>query len=121
MDWYMKVIRQYANFVGRARRKEYWFFVLFNFIIVFVLAMIDRSTGLHSPGGSFGLLSGLYSLAVLLPSLGVSIRRLHDTNRTGWWILISLIPLLGFVVLLVFFVSAGTAGTNTYGSDPKAA
>lgn len=128
MDWYMKVLRQYANFAGRARRKEYWFFVLFNFILVFVLAAIDRQTGLlihggavGTPDGSVGLLSGLYSLAVLLPSLGVSIRRLHDTNRTGWWLLISLVPVLGFIVLLIFFVAAGTPGSNAYGADPKAA
>jgi uncharacterized membrane protein YhaH (DUF805 family) len=121
MDWYMAVLRQYANFTGRSRRKEYWFFALFNLIIAFVLAAIDYKSGLYSAGSSFGLLSGLYSLAVLLPSLGVSIRRLHDTDRTGWWLVIGLVPLLGFIVLLIFFVSPGTQGVNRYGADPTAA
>ncbi len=114
MNWYLEVIQKYAVFDGRARRKEYWMFFLFNIIIAIVLSIIEGSVG--SPG----ILSTLYSLAVLLPSIGVSIRRLHDTGRTGWWLLIGLIPLLGLIILLVFMAQEGEAGENQYGPNPKA-
>jgi len=129
MNWYLKVLRQYVDFSGRARRTEYWMFTLVNLIVEIVLGFIDRALGLGSFSGttsggvaftgSLGLLGGLYALAVLLPSLGVSVRRLHDTNRTGWWLLIGLIPFVGTIVLLVFFVLQGTRGPNRYGEDPK--
>ena len=120
MNWYRQVLRQYAVFGGRARRKEYWFFVLFNLMIAIVLPVIDRQAGLVAAGSSMGLLGGLYSLAVLIPSVAVGVRRLHDTNRSGWWLLISFVPLIGALVLLFFLVSGGTAGNNDYGVDPKA-
>jgi uncharacterized membrane protein YhaH (DUF805 family) len=131
MNWYVKVLKQYVDFSGRARRTEYWMFTLFNAIIEIVLGFVDRALGFGSfssntSGGvafsaSVGLLGGLYALAVLLPSLGVSVRRLHDTDRSGWWLLIGLIPFIGGIVLLVFFVLAGTRGPNRHGPDPKAA
>lgn len=121
MSWYLKVLRQYTEFSGRARRKEYWFFVLFNFLVAFALGLVDAGLGLWSQASGVGLLSGLYSLAVLLPGLAVSIRRLHDTGRSGWWLLIGLIPLIGILVLLVFYVLDGDSGKNQYGPDPKAA
>ena len=127
MNWYVKVLKQYVDFSGRARRTEYWMFTLFNTIILIVLGFIDRALGFGSNtsngvaiSAGIGLLGGLYSLAVLLPSLGVSVRRLHDTNRSGWWLLIGLIPLVGAIVLLVFFVLEGTRGPNRHGVDPKA-
>ncbi|MBM6619150.1 DUF805 domain-containing protein [Bacillus suaedaesalsae] len=113
MEWYLKVLKNYVGFQGRARRKEYWMFTLFNVIVSIVLAIVEAITGLES------MLTGLYSLAVLLPSLAVSVRRLHDTGRSGWWLLISLIPIIGAIVLLVFTVSDSQEGENQYGPNPK--
>ncbi len=113
MNHYIEVIKKYALFTGRARRTEYWMFVLFNFIIAFVLGIIEGV--LEIPG----ILSGIYMLAVLLPSIGVSIRRLHDTDRSGWWLLIGLVPLIGSIVLLVFMVMDSTPGENRFGANPK--
>lgn len=118
MNWYLAVLKKYAVFSGRATRSEYWYFALFNIIVSVVLALVDSLIG---TGGSesLGILSGLYSLAVLLPSLGVAIRRLHDTDRTGWWLLIGLVPLIGIIVLLVFFIQDSQPGDNKYGPNPK--
>lgn len=120
MEHYQGVLKKYAVFSGRASRTEFWYFVLFNIIVSVVLGVVDGILGTRSDGGS-GLLSGLYSLAVLVPSLAVGIRRLHDTNRSGWWTLISLIPLIGAIVLIVFFVGDSTPGDNQYGPNPKGA
>ncbi len=119
MDWYIAVLKKYAVFSGRARRKEYWYFVLFNFIIGLVLAAIVALLGsiFHTEG--FKVLNGLYSLAVLIPSLAVTVRRLHDTDRSGWWILIGLVPLVGAIVLLVFTVQDSTPSENRFGPNPK--
>ena len=114
MDWYVAVLKKYAVFEGRARRKEYWMFFLFNIIIAVVLGILQRASGV------FGIISMLYSLAVLVPSIAVGVRRLHDTDRSGWWLLIGLVPLVGVIILIVFFVQPGKAGQNQYGSDPKA-
>jgi uncharacterized membrane protein YhaH (DUF805 family) len=119
MSWYLEVLKKYAVFSGRARRKEYWMFVLFNIIIILVLALIDYLTGTFSPRAGVGLLGGLYSLAVLIPSIAVTVRRLHDTGRTGWWILIGLIPVIGNIVLLIFMVLDSEPGANEYGPNPK--
>ncbi|HRW05364.1 MAG: DUF805 domain-containing protein [Caldilineaceae bacterium] len=120
MSWYLAVLQKYFDFSGRARRKEYWYFVLFNIIVSIILAVIDQAIGTGSMESGVGLLGSLYSLAVLLPGLGVSVRRLHDTGRSGWWILINLIPLIGSIVFLVFTVSDGDPGPNQYGPSPKA-
>ena len=119
MNWYVEVLKKYAVFSGRARRKEYWFFVLFNLIISFVLGLIDGAMGFGEKGGA-GPLGAVYSLAVLIPSLAVSVRRLHDTGRSGWWLLIGLIPCVGFIVLIVFMVQDSDPGDNQYGPNPKA-
>jgi len=119
MDWYLGVLKQYAVFKGRARRKEYWFFILFNLIASLVLTVVDFMTGSLDAELGMGLLSGLYSLAVLIPSLAVTVRRLHDTGRTGWWLLIGLIPLIGAIVLLVFMLLDSQPGDNEYGANPK--
>ena len=119
MNWYMEALRKYATFSGRARRKEFWFFQLFVLLIAMVLSLVDRMLGLLDDETGFGPLSGLFSLAMFIPSLAVSVRRLHDTDRTGWWALLYFVPLLGFLVLLVFFVLDGTRGTNRFGEDPK--
>ena len=119
MDWYMKVIKNYVGFSGRARRKEYWMFTLFNLIAAILIAVIDNVLGTTTATG-IGMLGLLYALAILLPGLAVSVRRLHDTGRSGWWLLIALVPLLGAIVLLVFMVLDGNRGSNEYGPDPKA-
>ena len=121
MSWYLEALKKYAVFSGRARRMEYWYFVLFNLIVAFVLALIDTLLGTTTGVSSFGLLSGIYGLAVLIPTLAVLVRRLHDIDRTGWWILINLIPLVGTIVLLVFALTPGTPGSNRFGLDPKQA
>jgi uncharacterized membrane protein YhaH (DUF805 family) len=119
MQWYTEVLKKYAVFSGRARRKEYWMFVLVSTIVSIVLAILDGILNTQSDNG-FGLLQGIYALAVLLPSLAVGVRRLHDTNRSGWWILIALTG-IGLIVLIVFYAQEGNPGDNQYGPDPKAA
>jgi uncharacterized membrane protein YhaH (DUF805 family) len=120
MNWYLEVWKKYAVFNGRARRKEYWYYYLFYMLIYIVLAIIDGVAGTFSEEAGVGLLTGIYGLAALLPSIGVSVRRLHDTNRSGWWLFISLIPVIGIIVLIVFLVSDSKPETNQYGPNPKA-
>jgi uncharacterized membrane protein YhaH (DUF805 family) len=115
MNWYVEGLKKYAVFSGRARRKAYWMFTLFNVIIVIVLGIVEVLVG--GPG----VVGILYSLAVLIPCIAVSVRRLHDTNRSGWWLLIVLVPLIGPIVLLVFVVLDSQPGANQYGPNPKAA
>ena len=114
-DWYLKCIKgHYADFEGRARRTEYWMFTLVNIIISIVLALIGRAIGLP-------VIGTLYGLAVLLPGIAVGVRRLHDTGRSGWWLLLALIPLIGTIWIIVLLVLDGDQGSNQYGADPKAA
>jgi uncharacterized membrane protein YhaH (DUF805 family) len=119
MNWFLVVLKKYATFSGRAQRAEYWYFLLFSTLIVIALSVIDGMTGSYNEDTGWGLLSGLYSLAVLLPSIAVGARRLHDTSRTGWWLLIGLIPVIGTIVLIVFFVLDSTPGDNAFGPNPK--
>ena len=119
MNWYLTALKKYAEFSGRSRRKEYWYFVLFYIIFGVVLAFIDDMTGTLDAQAGIGLLSGVFALAMLIPSFAVSVRRLHDTDRSGWWLLISLIPLIGALVLLLFMVGDSKSGENQYGSNPK--
>lgn len=120
MHWYMEVLRKYVVFDGRARRREYWMFVLINLLISCALAALGVMMS-DSAGAGFNILSALYALAVFLPSLGVSVRRLHDTGRSGWWLLIVLLPLLGVIVFLVLMVLDSEPSMNAYGANPKAA
>lgn len=115
MQWYLEALKKYAVFSGRSRRKEYWMFFLFNIIIAVVLTVLEGLVG--SPG----ILAALYWLAVFIPGLAVSIRRLHDTDRSGWWLLVGFVPFIGVIVLLIFMVQDGTPGQNQYGASPKAA
>ncbi len=119
MHWYLEVLRKYAVFSGRARRKEYWYFFLFNVIISIVLTIVDVSIGSADQG--VGVLGAIYSLLVLIPGLAVSVRRLHDTNRSGFWLLIAFIPFIGVIILLIFLLQDSDAGENQYGPNPKAA
>ncbi|WP_192771859.1 DUF805 domain-containing protein [Plantactinospora soyae] len=115
------VLSQYVGFGGRARRAEYWWFFLFSVLVGIVTSILDSVLGTDFEGSSTsgGLLNLIASLALFLPSLAVAVRRLHDTDRSGWWILIGLIPLVGAIVLLVFFVQDGTSGPNRFGPSPK--
>ena len=119
MSWYLAVLRKYAQFSGRARRKEYWMFALFNMIFTVVLAFLDQLLGTVIEGAGVGILGSIYGLAVLLPGLAVAIRRLHDVGKSGWWYLIILIPLIGAIWLLVLMVTDSQAGANQYGPNPK--
>ena len=121
MSWFVEALKKYAVFSGRSRRKEYWYFVLFVVIVSIVLSLIDSLSGTYHSESGTGLLSGIFSLAILIPSIAVSVRRLHDMDRTGWWVLISLVPLIGWIVLLVFHVQDSTPGTNRHGPNPKSA
>jgi uncharacterized membrane protein YhaH (DUF805 family) len=115
VNQYVEVFKKYAVFDGRATRTEFWTFTLGNMVVGVALAIL----GGISDG--FVVLSYLFSLATFLPSLAVGVRRLHDTGRSGWWWLIGLIPLVGAIVLLVFFVQDSQPGTNEYGPNPKMA
>jgi len=111
--WKLVVLERYAQFTGRARRAEFWWYALANFIITFVLQLLTGVSGI------FWALYVIYVLAVLIPGIAVGIRRLHDTGRSGWWILIAFIPLVGAIVLIVFFATDSTHGTNQYGTAEK--
>ncbi|NCO70112.1 MULTISPECIES: DUF805 domain-containing protein [Shewanella] len=119
MDWYLKVLKQYFDFSGRARRKEYWMFALISMIISIVLTLLDMGVGLYSELYGAGLLSSIYSLAIVIPSIAVSVRRLHDTDHSGWWLLLMFIPLLGALILLVV-MCFNSKDDNEYGPNPKA-
>ena len=112
MDEFLLAFKKYAVFEGRSRRREFWFFTLFCYIVMAVLYVVDMMLGT-------GVLSTIFGLAVLIPSLAVGARRLHDTGRSGWWLLLYLVPLVGFIVLIVFFVMDSQPGTNEYGPNPK--
>lgn len=121
MNWYIKTITEnYVKFEGRARRQEYWMFYLFHIIIIFLLGFLmnifeDSTTSLIL--GAFLI---VYFIATLLPSLAITVRRLHDTGKSGWYYLFSFIPYIGGLILLIFMVIDGDKGPNQYGPDPKA-
>lgn len=121
MNWFLMVLKKYAVFSGRAQRAEYWYYFLFYLLIYIGLVMADGITGTFSAETGMGLLSGIFALGMLIPSLSVGVRRLHDTDRSGWWLLIALIPLIGGIVLIVFMVQDSTPGENKYGPNPKSA
>ena len=119
-DFMMLPLKRYADFSGRARRMEYWMFWVLNIIVSVVAAIIDLVLGTSTIiGGAAGAASALAGLALLIPGLAVTVRRLHDTDKSGWWFFIILIPLIGFIVLLVFMFQSGTSGDNKYGPNPK--
>ncbi|MCL1142629.1 DUF805 domain-containing protein [Shewanella gaetbuli] len=119
MEWYLKVLKNYFGFSGRARRKEYWMFVLISTVISIVLSLVDLGIGTFDEETGSGLLSTIYGLAVLIPTIAVSFRRLHDTNHSAWWLLIVLIPFLGALFLLIVFCF-DSKEDNQYGPNPKA-
>lgn len=111
MNWYLEVLKKYSVFGGRARRKEYWMFFLFNVIIEVVLGIVQGILGMASESG-VGLLTNIYTLAILIPAIAVGVRRMHDTDHSGWWLLLP-------IVNLIFAVSEGQRGDNRFGPDPK--
>lgn len=119
MQWYLKAVKNYVGFTGRARRKEFWMFVLFNIIFSIIATVLDGALGMADPMTGYGPITGLYSLAVLLPSIAVAVRRLHDVGKSGWFILIALVPLIGAIWLIVLYARDGEAGPNKYGANPK--
>ncbi|WP_345852246.1 DUF805 domain-containing protein [Shewanella algae] len=112
MEHFIGAIKKYADFTGRARRTEYWMFTLFYIIFSLVVSAIDYALGTT-------VLGLIYSLGLLLPSIAVAARRLHDTDRSGWWQLLAFIPIIGWIVLLVFYCQDSEVGENRFGSNPK--
>lgn len=119
MNWYLSVLKQYANFNGRARRKEYWMFFLFNMIFSFAAAMLDNLLGTANPELNYGVIYILYAIVMLIPSLAVGVRRLHDIGKSGWMMFVGIIPLIGAIWLLVLLVTDSNPGENQYGPNPK--
>lgn len=118
MDWYFKVLRNYVGFSGRARRKEFWMFILVNLVLTGVLSILDKMLGLRIVKDE-GLLTTIYGVLIFLPYWAVQFRRLHDTDRSAWWLLLLLIPIVGWLIILAFNCQNGTPGENRFGSDPK--
>ena len=114
-NWKLVVLERYAKFDGRAGRAEFWWFVLANFLVYIVLAILLQISGI------FLILELLYALAMLIPSIAVAIRRLHDTDKSGWLLLIGLVPFIGAIILIVFYAMEGTKGPNQYGPGPEPA
>ncbi len=113
MTWFITVLKKYAVFEGRARRKEYWYFILVYVLVAIVLSFLDSAFATR------GLLGAVLGLALLVPTVAVGVRRLHDTDRSGWWVLIGLIPFIGAIVLIIFFVIDSQPGANRFGPNPK--
>ncbi|HEX8378547.1 MAG TPA: DUF805 domain-containing protein [Pedobacter sp.] len=123
MNWYLKVLKDYAVFTGRARRQEYWMFTLFHIIALIAATVLDSMLGLSFKVGDESLMYGyiylFYNLAVLIPGLAVLVRRLHDIGKSGWFALIALIPIIGAIWLIVLLCSDSNPGDNQYGPNPK--
>ena len=123
MNWYLKVLSQYADFSGRARRKEYWMFALFCIIFLVVAAILDNLLGLtfKIPGQSlpYGWLYVAYGLFTIVPSLAVFVRRLHDIGKSGWYWFLGFIPLIGAIILLIWCCTDSQVGENKWGENPK--
>ena len=119
MNWYLKVLNSYNDFNGRARRKEYWMFVLINLMFSMAAAFLDRMFGITWAEVGYGPLYVIYGLVVLIPGLAVLVRRLHDIGKSGWMILIAFVPLIGVFWLLFLLVTDSSSGENQYGINPK--
>lgn len=112
-DYFKLALSKYAEFEGRSRRKEFWFFILFNMIITYGVMIVESILW------DFPILSTIVSLGLFVPGLAVSIRRLHDIGKSGWNILFGLIPIVGFILLIVWYAKEGQASSNKWGSNPK--
>jgi uncharacterized membrane protein YhaH (DUF805 family) len=120
VNWYLKGLKQYAIFDGRARRKEYWLFSLFHILICVVLATIGAVAAYVTDFSGFAFLAPIYLLGTLVPMIALGVRRLHDVGKSGWWHLLSLVP-FGGLVMLVFALTDSQSGSNEYGPNPKMA
>ena len=118
MNHYKNAFKKYADFRTRARRSEYWYFALFNALFILLLSLVDTVLGFGSED-TLGIFGGLYSLVVVIPSLAVCVRRLHDIGKSGWWIFIVIIPFIGALILFLFAIRDSQPGTNEYGPNPK--
>ena len=112
-------LSKYVDFSGRARRSEYWYFALFSFLVSLVTGFVDSILGTDYDTGSGGLINTVAGLALFLPGLAAAVRRLHDTDRSGWWVLIGLIPIIGWILIIVWLATDSKAGDNQYGPNPK--
>lgn len=119
MNWYLEVLKKYVDFSGRARRKEYWMFILFNMIFLIIAAILDNVLGIAIEYLYYGPIYILYALAVLLPGLAVAVRRLHDVGKSGFYVFINFIPIVGGIWFIVLMCTDGTPGENQYGPNPK--
>ena len=120
MEWMLMPLKRYADFSGRSRRKEYWMFVLGVFIAAIVLSIVEGVLGLSGMvGGVYGPLTTILLLGVIIPSIAVQVRRFHDQDKSGWFVLLALIPFIGGLAVLVFMFLEGTRGPNRFGPDPK--
>ena len=113
-DYFVGVFKKYAEFSGRSRRSEYWYFTLFHFLALIASLFLGVLIGIEFP-----IFYIAYLLASFIPSLAVLVRRLHDTNKSGWWFLVSFIPLVGTIVLIVFLATDSDPNENQYGLNPK--
>ena len=119
MNWYLIAMKNYLGFSGRARRKEYWFFQLFNFIIIVILSGLDFIIFMSSDQTIIGMLSGAYLLGAFLPGIAVTFRRFHDTGKSAWWWLINFVPMVGTLIYLFILFLDSEPGDNKYGPYPK--
>jgi uncharacterized membrane protein YhaH (DUF805 family) len=119
MTWFLMPLQKFATFSGRSRRKEYWMFFLFTAVVSIVLAVVDMGIGTYHEASGVGLLSALFTLAVLIPWIAVTARRFHDIGKSGWLQLLFIIPLVGLILWIVWMARAGDQGPNSYGPDPK--
>ena len=115
MEYFLLAFKNYVNFKGRASRKEYWMFVLFYIIFLIAAAILDNLTGLAFEGIGYGPFYTVFALACLLPSFSIAVRRMHDIGKSGWMLLVSMIPLIGSIWLIVLLVKKGDEGANEYG------
>ena len=120
MSWYLKALKNYVGFSGRARRREYWFFTLFSLLMTIALSILDLIIFNLSSETVLGMFTGAYALAVFIPTLAVAFRRLHDTGKSGWWSLINLVPGIGTFVFFVLLLLDSQPGENQWGPSPKA-
>lgn len=119
MDWFIYALRRYNDFNGRSRRREYWLYVLFYILLAIGAHFLDSLFGFADVGEVYGPIYTLFVIIMVLPSIAVAVRRLHDIGKSGWWIFVGFVPVIGFIWLLIYFVREGTIGPNQYGPDPK--
>jgi len=119
MEWFIYTLQQFNDFKSRSRRQEYWRFMLFYILLAIGAHFLDSLFGFASVGDVYGPIYALYIIIMFLPALAVSVRRLHDVDKSGWWLLLGFIPIIGTIWLLIYFLREGTYGPNRYGADPK--